>query len=89
MRAHFKYKDHDIVVERGITETKLLIDNQVQDVKKGTFSTQLTNYELKGEIANPEGGQDQVRVSIKIGWLKDDVILFYNGKEIESMQVRA
>lgn len=89
IRASFKYNNHNIVIERGITETKLLIDNKVCEIKKGTFSTQLTNYDLHGEINNQDGSVEKVCVSVRAGLLKDDVVFYCDGKEIEVIQVRA
>lgn len=89
MRAVFEHNNHSIVIERGITVTKLLIDNEICDQKKGTFVTQLTNYDLHGEIQGLDGIVDKICVSVRIGLMKDNVTLFYNGKEVKTIEVRA
>lgn len=89
MRAKFDHNDHSIVIERGLMGAQLYIDNQLCAKKDGAFSAQFKNFELSGEIPNPDGTVDQVCIAVRIGLVQDDVVFFLNGKEIDSRKVRA
>lgn len=89
MRARFNHNNHSIVIERGLTGAQLYIDNQLCAKKSGAFSVQLKNFELSGEIPNPNGTVDQVCIAVRVGLVQDDVVFFLNGKEMDSQKVRA
>ncbi len=89
MRERLQYKDHSIVVERGLYGCRLLIDGKQSDKKNGAFAAQLLDYDLCGTIQSPDGAVEAVRVEIRAGWFRDSVVFYCGEKEIDARQVRA
>ena len=86
MRVVFNYDNHSIVYERGMG-VKLSIDGVLKDKVDGILKTSFSKISLNGVVVNQDGAHHKVCLKIEPTLLHDNVVLIYDGKDVDSKSV--
>lgn len=84
MKLLFNYKEHKILVTRGLSFAQMDVDGSVVDVKSGLIATHMGNFDLKAKAENPDGTEDEILLRCSIGLFQDSFALYCNGELIET-----
>lgn len=87
MVVTFVQNGHVIEVNRQLTKLSLIVDDNLCDVLNGPINAQLRSGHLRSEIKNHDGSTSAVEVVLKMTGLADDLILYLDGKPVETKKI--
>ena len=82
MKVKMEYQGHVLEIHRTLGGVRFVVDGEILDMTGGKLIHHKVDQHFEAEIKEGHDKGTMVSADLKLGWVRDKVLFYYDGKLI-------